>query len=122
VTVGNNKRRRTVILSADVKDDDRLLGGDEAETLKVLTAHYDVTTTLIQQHHGRLLDSAGDNILAEFAGAVDAVQGAVAIQKLLATRNGYTAIVSISRSVWSVWQSPAVSVFQKLFMTKSRTN
>jgi adenylate cyclase len=87
VTVGNNKRRRTVILSADVKDDDRLLGGDEAETLKVLTAHYDVTTTLIQQHHGRLLDSAGDNILAEFAGAVDAVQGAVAIQKLLATRN-----------------------------------
>jgi len=87
VTVGNNKRRRTVILSADVKDDDRLLGGDEAETLKVLSAHYDVTTNLIQQHHGRLLDSPADNILAEFAGAIDAVQGAVAIQKMLKARN-----------------------------------
>jgi adenylate cyclase len=83
----NIRRRRAVILSADVKDDGRLLWGDEAETLKVLTAHNDVTTTLIQQHHGRLLGSSGDNILAEFASVVDAVQGAVAIQKTLKAKN-----------------------------------
>jgi class 3 adenylate cyclase len=87
MTVGNNRRRRAVILSADVKDDGRLLGGDEAEILKVLTAHNEVTATLIQQHHGRLLDSPAGNILAEFAKAVDAVQGAVAIQKRLKARN-----------------------------------
>ncbi len=87
MTVENNKRRRAVILSADVKDDGRLLGGDETETLKVLTACYDVTTNLIQQHYGRLVVSPGDNILAEFATAVDAVQGAVAIQKTLRARN-----------------------------------
>jgi class 3 adenylate cyclase len=87
VTAENIRRRRAVILSADVKDDGRLLWGDEDETLKVLTAHNDVTTTLIQQHHGRLLDSPGDNILAVFTSAVDAVQGAVAIQKRLKARN-----------------------------------
>jgi adenylate cyclase len=87
VNVEKSRRRRAVILSADVKDDGRLLWDDEAQTLKVLTAHYDVTTTLIQHHHGRLLDSPGDNILAEFASVVDAVQGAVAIQKTLKARN-----------------------------------
>ncbi len=87
MTAGNNKRRRAVVLSADVEDDGRLLEGDEAETLKVLTAHNDVTITFIKQHHGRLLDSPGDNILAEFDSAVDAVQGAVAIQKRLKARN-----------------------------------
>ena len=81
------RRKLTAILSADVKDDGRLLGGDEAEILKVLTAHNDVTTTLIQQHRGRLLDSLGGNILAEFASAVDAAQAAVAIQKRLKARN-----------------------------------
>ena len=87
MSVGDNKRRRAVILSADVKDDGRFVEGDEAETLKVLSAHYDVTASLIQQHQGRLLDAEGDNILAEFADAVDAVQGAVAIQKMLRIRN-----------------------------------
>jgi class 3 adenylate cyclase len=87
VTVESARRRRAVILSADVNDDSRLLEGDETATLEVLTAHYDVTSTLITQHHGRLLNSPGDSILAEFAGAVDAVQGAVAIQKTLKARN-----------------------------------
>ncbi len=42
---------------------------------------------LIKQHYGRVVDSPGDNILAEFSSVVDAVQGAVAIQKELKTRN-----------------------------------
>ena len=81
------RRRRVVILSADIDDDRRLLEGDETAILKVLTAHYDATTTLIAQYHGRLSNSPGDSIVAEFADAVDAVQCAVAIQKTIQARN-----------------------------------
>jgi TolB-like protein/Tfp pilus assembly protein PilF len=44
-------------------------------------------TTLIQQHRGRVVDSPGDNVLAEFASVVDAVQCAVAVQKEFQSRN-----------------------------------
>jgi adenylate cyclase len=87
VTADAARRRCVVILSADINDDIRLLEGDETAILKVLTAHYDSTTTLIAQYHGRLLNSPGDSIMAEFAGAVDAVQSAVAIQKTIQARN-----------------------------------
>src|SRR4249920_2923159 len=81
------ERKLTAILSADVKGYSRLMGEDEVATIRTLTAYRAVMTTLIQQHRGRVVDAPGDNLLAEFASAVDAVQGAVAIQKELQTRN-----------------------------------
>ncbi len=83
----NIQRRLAAILSADAKDYSLLMRADEAATVKTLTAYLDAMITLIQQHHGRVVDSPGDNLMAEFASVVDAVQGAVAIQKELKARN-----------------------------------
>ena len=81
------KRKLTAILSADVEGYSRLMEDDEAATVKTLTAYREVITSLIQQHNGLVLDSPGDNLLAEFASVVDAVQCAVAVQKEIKTRN-----------------------------------
>src|SRR3989441_1048380 len=81
------ERKLTAILSADVKGYSRLMGEDEEATIRTLTAYREVMTTLIAQHRGRVVDSPGDNLLAEFASAVDAVQGAVEIQQKLQIRN-----------------------------------
>jgi adenylate cyclase len=83
----NVERKLTAILSADVKGYSRLMGEDEVGTLRMLTAYREVTDALIQQHRGRIVGTAGDSILAEFASAVDAVQCAVDIQQALKTRN-----------------------------------
>src|SRR5215467_6077768 len=81
------ERKLTAILSADVKGYSRLMGEDETATIRTLTAYREVMTALIQQYHGRVVDAPGDNLLAEFASAVDAVQGTVEIQRTLKTRN-----------------------------------
>jgi len=81
------ERKLAAIFSADVKGYSRLMGDNEEATIRTLTAYRQVMTTLIQQHRGRVVDSPGDNLLAEFASAVDAVQGAVAIQQELKVRN-----------------------------------
>jgi len=81
------KRKLTAILSADVEGYSRLMGDDEEATVRTLTAYREVLTTLIQQHNGNVLDSPGDNLLAEFASVVDAVQCAVAVQKEIKARN-----------------------------------
>ena len=81
------KRKLTAILSADVKGYSRLMGEDEAETVKTLTSYRKIMGELIQQHRGRVVDSPGDNILAEFASVVDAVQCAVAVQNEFKARN-----------------------------------
>lgn len=81
------KRKLAAILSADVKEYSRLMREDETATIRTLTAYRELMTTLIKQHHGRVVDTVGDNLLAEFASVVDAVQGAIAIQKELKTRN-----------------------------------
>ena len=81
------ERKLAAILSADVEGYSRLMGEDEEATVRTLTAYRDVMTNLIQRHRGRVVDSPGDNLLAEFASAVDAVQGALAIQRELKTRN-----------------------------------
>ena len=75
------KRKLTAILSADVEGYSRLMGDDEEATVRTLTSYREALTTLIQQHNGKVLDSPGDNLLAEFASVVDAVQSAVAVQK-----------------------------------------
>lgn len=81
------ERKLAAILSADVKGYSRLTGEDDEATIRPLTAYRTVMTSLIEQHHGRVVDSPGDNLLAEFGSAVNAVQGAVAIQQELTTRN-----------------------------------
>ena len=81
------KRKLTAILSADVEGYSRLMSEDEEATVRTLTTYREVMTTLIQQHNGKVLDSPGDNLLAEFASVVDAVQCAVSIQKEISSRN-----------------------------------
>jgi adenylate cyclase len=81
------ERKLTTILHADVHGYSRLMGADEVATLRTLTAYRQVTDPLIQQHRGRVVGSAGDSILAEFASVVEAVQCAIEIQQELKARN-----------------------------------
>ena len=81
------ERKLAAILSADVKGYSRLMGDDEEATIRTLTSYREVMTALIQQQRGRVVDSPGDNLLAEFASAVDAVQCAVAVQRELKVKN-----------------------------------
>jgi class 3 adenylate cyclase/predicted ATPase len=81
------ERKLVAILSADVKGYSRLMGEDEVATIHTLTAYREVMAALIQQHRGRVVDSPGDNLLAEFASVVDAVQGAIEVQKALKVQN-----------------------------------
>jgi adenylate cyclase len=87
MTTQKVKRKLTAILSADVKGYSRLMGEDELGTIRTLNIYKEVMASLIQQHHGRVVDAPGDNLLAEFASVVDAVECAVEIQKVLNTRN-----------------------------------
>ena len=81
------KRKLAAILSADVVGYSRLMGEDEPATVRTLETYKRVISDLIQQHRGRVVDAPGDNILAEFASVVDAVQCAVAAQKEMQARN-----------------------------------
>jgi adenylate cyclase len=81
------KRKLSAILSADVEGYSRLMAEDEVSTVRTLTAYREVMTSLIQQHRGRVVDSPGDNLLAEFSSVVDAVQCGVAVQKEFQARN-----------------------------------
>ena len=81
------KRKLAAILSADVEGYSLLMGEDEEATIRTLTVYREVLSTLIQQNNGRVIDSPGDNLLAEFASVVDAVKCAVAIQKEIKSRN-----------------------------------
>ncbi len=81
------ERKLTAILSADVKGYSRLMGDDEQATVRTITAYRGTMSTLIQQYRGRVVDSPGDNLLAEFASVVDAVQCSVEIQQILKAKN-----------------------------------
>ncbi len=81
------KRKLTAIISADVKGYSRLMGEDDEATVRTITAYREVITEIVQKHRGRVVDSPGDNILAEFASVIDAVGSAVEIQEELKTRN-----------------------------------
>ncbi|MBW2617026.1 MAG: adenylate/guanylate cyclase domain-containing protein, partial [Deltaproteobacteria bacterium] len=81
------KRKLTAIFSADVEGYSRLMGEDEEATVRTLTTYREILTTLIQQHNGKVVDSPGDNLLAEFTSVVDAVYCAVAVQKEIKSRN-----------------------------------
>jgi adenylate cyclase len=81
------KRKLTAILSADAVGYSRLMGDDEEATIRTLTEYRDAITVLVNEHKGRVVDSPGDNVLAEFASVVDAVRCAVETQKQIAERN-----------------------------------
>ena len=81
------QRRLAAILSADAQGYSRLMSEDDAATVRMLTACRETVTQLVQARHGRVVDMPGDNILAEFGSAVDAVEAAVAIQHKLAACN-----------------------------------
>ena len=81
------KRKLAAILSADVKGYSRLMGEDEVGTIRTLNIYKEVMTGFIQNHQGRVVGTAGDSVLAEFASVVDAVQCAVEVQKELKKRN-----------------------------------
>ena len=80
-------RKLAAIFIADVAGYSRMMGEDELATVNTLSAYREVMTNLIRQHRGRIVDTAGDNVLAEFPSVVDAMQSAVSIQKELKARN-----------------------------------
>src|SRR5216684_4434827 len=81
------ERKLTAILCADVFGYSRLMGDDEEATLRTLSSHRKLIDSLIEQYHGRFVNSAGDSVLAEFASVVNAVQCAVEIQTTLKGEN-----------------------------------
>src|SRR5215213_2914823 len=81
------ERRLAAIFVADVAGYARLINHDEVGTLRALAAHRQIMDGLIAAHGGRIANTAGDSVLAEFPSAVDAVQCAVAIQDRLRAAN-----------------------------------
>jgi adenylate cyclase len=81
------ERRLAAIFAADVAGYSRLMERDEVGTLRMLTTHREIVDRLIADHAGRIANTAGDSVLAEFPSAVDAVQCAVAVQEAIARAN-----------------------------------
>jgi adenylate cyclase len=83
----DSNRKLTAILIADVKGYSRHMGEDESWAIRMLDTYKEIMIAYIQKHKGRVVQAVGDNLLVEFASAVDAVQCAVEIQKELKIRN-----------------------------------
>ena len=81
------ERRLAAILAADIAGYSALMGANEEATVRDLKAHQAVILPMIAKHGGRIIDTAGDGILAEFPSVVNAVECAVALQKVMAERN-----------------------------------
>ena len=81
------ERRLAAIFAADVAGYSRLMERDEVGTLRTLAAHRGVMDQLIGEHGGRIANTAGDSVLAEFPSVVEAVQCAVAVQETLGQAN-----------------------------------
>jgi len=86
---GNPKvsRKLAAILAADIAGYSVLMGNDEGSTVRELKGHQAVILPMIGEHGGRVIDTAGDGILAEFGSVVNAVECAIAIQNTMAQRN-----------------------------------
>jgi adenylate cyclase len=87
MTAQEVKRKLTAILSADAKGYSRLMQKDEVGTIQTLNTYKEVMANLIRHYYGRVVGAPGDNVLAEFASVVDAVECSVEIQKELKTQN-----------------------------------
>ena len=80
-------RKLAAVLSADGQGYSRLMGDDEAGTVRMITAHRELMRQTVRRFNGRVVDMPGDNVLAEFASVVDAVSAAIEIQRALGERN-----------------------------------
>ena len=80
-------RKMSVILSADVKGYSRLMSADEEGTVKALNDCREIIARCVDDHRGRIVDSPGDNVLAEFVSTVEAIKCAVKMQEDLKVRN-----------------------------------
>ena len=80
-------RRLAAVLAADIAGYSTLMGADEARTVRDLKGHQAVVLPMVAEFGGRVIDTAGDGILAEFPSVVNAVKCAVAIQSKMAERN-----------------------------------
>ena len=81
------ERKLAAIFAADIAGYSRMMARDEIGTLARLKACRAVIDELIAAHRGRIFNTAGDSVVADFASAVDAVQCAVAVQAAIATEN-----------------------------------
>jgi TolB-like protein/class 3 adenylate cyclase len=81
------ERRLAAILAADVTGYSRLVGLDEAGTVRALREHHAAADPLVAQHSGRIVKTTGDGVLIEFGSVVGAVQCAIALQRLTTERN-----------------------------------
>ena len=81
------KRRLAAILAADIAGYSRLMREDEAPTVRDLNGHQAVILPLVGRYGGRIIDTAGDGILAEFPSVINATECAVEIQTIMAPRS-----------------------------------
>ena len=81
------ERRLVAILSADAAGYSRLMGADEAATVRTLTACRDLFKAAVAGHHGRVVDTAGDSVLSVFDSVVEAVDCAAEVQRALGDHN-----------------------------------
>jgi adenylate cyclase len=81
------RRRLTTLLCADAAGYTRLMGADEAGTLAMLRRRRAAMATLIERHEGRIVNTWGDAVIAEFASVVEAVQCAIETQQELSSHN-----------------------------------
>jgi len=81
------ERKLAAIFAADVAGYSRLMGQDEVGTLRTLASHREIMDRLIAEHRGRIANTAGDSVLAEFPSVVDAVRCAVEVQERLGEAN-----------------------------------
>jgi adenylate cyclase len=87
VTLPSVERKLAAIFAADIAGYSRLMARDEVGTLARLKACRTIVDGLIASHRGRIFNTAGDSVVADFASAVDAVQCAVAVQAAIAAEN-----------------------------------
>ena len=80
-------RRLAAILAADIAGYSALMGADEEATVRALKRQQGIVLPMIKDHGGRVIDTAGDGILAEFASVINAVKCGAAIQKVMTERN-----------------------------------
>lgn len=88
--MAETKRKLTTIMSADVQDYSRLMGADEEGTLATLRRYRESMSGLIGLHGGRVVNTWGDGLIAEFPSVVEAVRAAIDIQNELAQANSGT--------------------------------
>ncbi|MDH3588453.1 MAG: tetratricopeptide repeat protein [Gammaproteobacteria bacterium] len=81
------ERRLAAIFSADAVDFTRLVAENDVQTVQVMKEHRETIAGLVRQHSGRVVDAVGDNLLAEFASAVDALDCAMEVQAQIGKAN-----------------------------------